>query len=185
MADQIIKRAKEKMEGAIEVAKNEFATLRTGRAHPGLVDRIIVDYYGTPTPLNQLANISTPEPRLLLIGPWDKNSIKDIEKAILKSDLGLTPTNDGQQIRIAIPALTEERRREMVKLARKIAEERRIAVRAARRDSNDELKSMEKKGDLPEDESRRWQDKMQEITDNYIAEIDAILARKEKEIMEF
>ena len=140
---------------------------------------------GTPTPLNQLANISTPEPRLLVIGPWDKGAIQDIEKAILKSDLGLTPTNDGQQIRIAIPALTEERRREMVKLARKIAEERRVAVRAARRESNDEIKALEKKGDLPEDDSRRLQEEMQKLTDKYIGQVDEILERKEKEIMEF
>jgi ribosome recycling factor len=184
MADQIFVRAKEKMEGALEVAKREFATLRTGRANPGLVERLQIDYYGTPTPLNQLANISTPEPRLLLIAPWDKSSVRDIEKAILKSDLGLTPTNDGQQIRIAIPPLTEERRREMVKLAKKIAEERRVAVRAARRDSNDEIKALEKKGDLPEDDSHRLQDEMQKLTDKYIGQVDGLLERKEKEIME-
>ena len=182
MADQIFVRAKEKMEGALEVAKREFATLRTGRANPGLVERLQIDYYGTPTPLNQLANISTPEPRLLLIAPWDKSSVRDIEKAILKSDLGLTPTNDGQQIRIAIPPLTEERRREMVKLAKKIAEERRVAVRAARRDSNDEIKALE--GDLPEDDSHRLQDEMQKLTDKYIGQVDGLLERKEKEIME-
>lgn len=184
MAEQILVRAEEKMKGAVESTKKEFATLRTGRAHPGLVERLQVEYYGTPTPLNQLANISTPEPRLLLIQPWDKNAVKDIEKAILKSDLGLTPTNDGQQIRIAIPPLTEERRREMVKLAKKIAEERKVIVRAARRDSNDELKAMEKKGDLPEDESRRLQDEMQKLTDKYIGLVDEALERKEKEIME-
>jgi ribosome recycling factor len=185
MAEEILARAESKMKGTVEAAKKEFVTLRTGRAHPGLVERLQVDYYGTATPLNQLANISTPEPRLLLIQPWDKNAVKDIEKAILKSDLSLTPTNDGQLIRIAIPALTEERRREMVKLARKIAEERRIAIRAARRDSNDELKAMEKKGELPEDESRRQQDEMQKLTDKYIKLVDEALERKEKEIMEF
>mgnify|MGYP001060660980 CR=1 FL=1 len=184
MAD-ILASAEEKMQKAVEADKREFATLRTGRAHPGLVDRLQVDYYGTPTPLNQLANISTPEPRLLLIQPWDKNAVKDIEKAILKSDLGLTPTSDGQVIRIAIPPLTEERRKDMVKLARKIAEERRVGVRNARREGNDEIKSQEKKGELPEDESKRLLDEMQSLTDKYIEQIDELLERKEKEIMEF
>lgn len=184
MAD-ILASAEEKMQKAVEAAKREFATLRTGRAHPGLVERLQIDYYGTPTPLNQLANISTPEPRLLLIQPWDKNAVKDIEKAILKSDLGLTPTSDGQVIRIAIPPLTEERRKDMVKLARKIAEERRVGVRNARREGNDEIKSQEKKGELPEDVSKRLLDEMQSLTDKYIEQIDELLERKEKEIMEF
>jgi ribosome recycling factor len=181
---EILVHAEEKMKKAIEAAKKEFVTLRTGRAHPGLVERLQVDYYGTPTPLNQLANISTPEPRLLLIQPWDKNAVKDIEKAILKSDLGLTPTNDGQQLRIAIPPLTEERRKEMVKLAKKIAEERKVAVRATRRDGNDEIKAQEKKGALPEDESKHLLEEMQTLTDKYIKQVDELLERKEKEIME-
>ena len=148
------------------------------------VESLQVDYYGTATPLNQLANISTPEPRLLLIQPWDKNVVKDIEKAILKSDLGLTPTNDGQQIRIAIPPLTEERRKDMVKLAKKIAEERKVVIRAVRRDGNDDIKGLEKKGELPEDESKHLLEEMQSLTDKYIKQVDELLERKEKEIME-
>ena len=143
-----------------------------------------VEYYGTDTPLNQLANISTPEPRLLVIQPYDKSSIKAIEKAILASDLGLTPNNDGNVIRIAIPTLTEERRKDLVRVVRKNAEEKRIAVRNVRRDANEQLKKLAKDSELSEDDERRWEKEVQELTDKYIAQIDELLASKEAEIME-
>src|SRR5690554_6228693 len=172
------------MEEVIEATKKAFAAIRTGRANPALLDRIVVSYYGTPTPLTQMAGISAPEPRLLVISPWDKNSIKDIERAILSSDLGLTPTNDGSVIRLAIPPLTEERRKELVKIVRKDTEDFRVAVRNIRRDLNEAVKKMEKNGDISEDESRRVQDEIQDLTNKYIAEIDNLLAQKEKEILE-
>ena len=165
---EILKEGESRMQGVIAATKKSFAVIRTGRANPALLDRIVVSYYGTPTPLTQMAGISAPEPRLLVISPWDKNSIKDIERAILASDLGLTPTNDGSVIRLAIPPLTEERRRELVKLVRKDAEEHRVAVRNIRRDLNDSIKKLEKNGDISEDESRRVQGEIQELTDKYI-----------------
>jgi len=172
------------MEKAIAALKRELSTLRAGRANPALLDRVQVEYYGTMTPVNQLANINTPDPRTLVIQPWDKSSIGAIEKAILKSELGLNPANDGNVIRIVIPALTEERRTELVKLTRKYGEEAKVAVRNIRRDANDEIKKMEKTAGMSEDESRRHQEDIQKSTDRFIAEIDKILADKEKEIME-
>lgn len=172
------------MKNAVQAARRELGSIRTGRANPSLLDRITVDYYGTPTPLAQMASISVPEARLLVIQPWDKNSVKDIEKAIMSSDLGLTPNSDGSVIRIQIPQLTEERRRDLARIARKEAEDKRIAVRNVRRDLNDALKQLEKDGTISEDDERRAQAQVQELTDQYIAEIDEVLAAKEKEILE-
>ncbi len=187
MAEQVqavLRDAENKMQQAVQAARRELASIRTGRANPALLDRITVDYYGTPTPLNQMASISVPEARLLVIQPWDKSVLKDIEKAILSSELGLTPTSDGSVIRIQIPQLTEERRRDLAKLARKEAEDKRVAVRNVRRDANDELKRLEKEGVISEDDCRRAQTDVQELTDKYVKEIDELLAVKEKEIME-
>lgn len=184
MTDQIMQDGKTRMEDVITATKKTFSGIRTGRANPGLLDRIIVSYYGTPTPLNQMASVSVPEPRLLVITPWDKSSIKDIEKAILASDLGLVPTNDGSVIRIAIPTLTEERRKELVRLVRQDAEDHRVSVRNIRREMNDAVKKLEKNGDISEDDSRRVQDEIQKQTDRFIKEIDELLEAKEKEIME-
>ncbi len=171
------------MKRAVAALKRELSTLRAGRATPSLLDKISVDYYGTPMPINQLANVSAPEPRLLVIQPWDKKSVSEIERAILKSDLGLTPNSDGTIIRLSIPQLTEERRKELVKLVKKKAEEGRVAVRNIRRDSNEELKKMEKDS-ITEDQMRKSQDEVQKLTNKYIEEVEAVLAAKEKEIME-
>lgn len=182
--DEIYLEFEEKVQKTVEALQREFATLRAGRATPALVEDLEVDYYGTPTPLYQLAGISAPEARLIVIQPWDKNSVKDIEKAILKSDLGLNPNNDGNVIRLTIPELTEERRKELSKFIRKKAEESRVAVRNLRREFNDRIKKMEKDGDISEDLSFGAQEEIQKITDNYISEIDKTLEAKEKEIME-
>ncbi len=184
MSEEIITVSKEKMEKTVQSLSRELATVRAGRANPALLDKVVVDYYGTPTPLNQLSNISAPEPRLLVVQPWDKSAIGTIEKAILKSDLGLTPNSDGNIIRIAIPQLTEERRRDLVKLVKKMAEESRVAVRNIRRDANDEIKRMEKSGDISQDDSRRLQDEIQELTNEYVEKVNEILSAKEQEIME-
>lgn len=184
MVKESLKNAETKMKGIIEATRHEFAAVRTGRANPQILHRIQVEAYGTLMPLDQLANVSAPEGRLLVIAPFDKHTLKDIEKAILKSDLGLTPANDGTVIRLAIPPLTEERRRDLVKGVRKEAEEARVAVRNVRREGNEALKVAEKKGAVTEDESRRGQEEMQKLTDRYIVEIDELVAAKEKEIME-
>jgi len=176
--------AESKMEKTVATLRRELATLRAGRATPALLDKITVEYYGSATPVSQLANISVPEPRLLVIQPWDKKTMAEIERAILKSDLGLTPNNDGSVIRLAIPQLTEERRRELVKVVKKKSEETRVAVRNIRRDVNEELKKSEKNGELTEDELRKLQESMQKLTDKYIEEIEKVLVTKEKEIME-
>ncbi|KOP67667.1 ribosome recycling factor [Bacillus sp. FJAT-18019] len=183
MPQSVKKNAEERMEKAILALKRDLATLRAGRAAPALLDRITVEYYGAPTPLNQLANISTPDSRTLMIQPWDKSSLADIEKAIMKSDIGLTPANDGNQIRLVVPALTEERRTDLVKMTKKFGEEAKVAIRNIRRDANDDIKKLEKT-DISEDESRRHQDDIQKTTDKYIAEVDKVLVAKEKEIME-
>jgi len=180
----LLQEAEEKMKQAVQAARRDLAAIRTGRANPSLLERVEVDYYGTLLPINQLASISVPEPRLLVIQPWDKNAVKMIEKAILKSDLGLTPTTDGNVLRIQLPPLTEERRKELARLARKEAEDKRVAVRNVRRDVNDAIKKLEKDGQLSEDECRRAQSQVQELTDRYIKEIDDLLAAKEKEILE-
>ncbi|NLK08093.1 MAG: ribosome recycling factor [Firmicutes bacterium] len=184
MTKEILKDGERRMQGVIENTKQDFATVRTGRANPALLDRIQAEYYGTMTPLNQMASISAPEARLLLIQPWDKSAVKDIERAIQKSDLGLTPNTDGEVIRIPIPALTEERRKELVRFVRKAAEDNRIAVRNIRRDANDSLRSLEKEGDVSEDDRHRAEAEVQELTDKFIEEIDKLLKEKEAEIME-
>jgi ribosome recycling factor len=184
MVQQVINTAKEKMDKAVQAFTRELATIRAGRANPSLLEKVTVDYYGMPTPIIQLASISVPEARLLVIQPYDKSVIKDIEKAILSSDLGLTPSNDGSVIRITIPPLTEERRRELVKLVKKYSEDAKVAVRNIRRDANDELKKLEKNGEITEDELRGYTDDIQKLTDDHIAKIDAITKEKEKEVME-
>ncbi|GEN30459.1 ribosome recycling factor [Cerasibacillus quisquiliarum] len=184
MSSEIFKSMREKMEQAIQAFTRNIATVRTGRANPSILDNVLVDYYGAATPLNQLATISTPEARLLSITPYDKSVISDIEKAIQKADLGLSPSSDGHVIRINIPALTEERRKELVKIVGKYAEESRIQIRNFRREANDELKKLEKSGDITEDELRTYQDDVQKETDKYIAKIDELLKEKEADIME-
>ncbi len=175
---------KEKMAKTIEALKRELQSVRAGRATPALLDRVTVDYYGTPTPVNQLASVSVPEPRMLVIQPWDKGVIQEIEKAIQKSDLGLNPMNDGSVIRIVIPPMTEERRMELVKLVRKMGEEAKVAIRNVRRDANDEIRKKEKNGELSTDESHRQQEQVQKLTDQFIQEVDALIREKEKDILE-
>ncbi len=182
--EEILGSAETRMQKSVESFSKELATLRAGRAVPTLLDKITVDYYNTPTPLNQLATITAPEPRLLLIQPWDKTGLKDIEKAILKSDLGLTPNSDGSVIRLNIPQLTEERRKELVKVVRKKAEETRVAIRNIRRDANDQLKAQEKGGNLSEDELHIAQGEVQDLTAKQTDQVDKMLEVKEKEIME-
>lgn len=174
----------EKMQKTLESLKKELAAIRTGRATPALLDRVQVDYYGTMTPINQVANISIPDPRSLLIQPWEKTMVAEIEKAIMKSDLGLTPNSDGAIIRLNLPQLTQERRAEFVKVANKKAEEARVAIRNIRRDANDLLKKVEKDKSVPEDELKKAQDEIQKLTDRYIKEADQMVGMKEKEIME-
>lgn len=174
----------DKMKKALEVLRKEYSSLRAGRATPALLDKIAVDYYGTPTPVNQVANISVPEPRMIVIQPWEKTMLSPIEKAILKSDLGLTPNSDGSVLRLAIPQLTQQRRTELVKVVHKKAEESRVAVRNLRRDANDAIKKLEKEKTISEDETKKAQEDIQKLTDKYIKEVDQIMATKEKEIME-
>jgi ribosome recycling factor len=178
-----IDRVKARMEGSLEAVRREFGTVRTGKATPALLDTVRVEAYGGKMPLNQVATISTPEASLLLVQPFDRSLMGEIEKGILQADLGLNPANDGQVIRIPVPALNEERRREYVKLLSKMAEEARISIRHARRDGNDEIKSRKKEGELSEDEARRAEDEIQKLTDRYISKIDELLEAKEKEIM--
>ena len=172
------------MTGAIEALKKEFASIRTGRASLALLDGIVVNYYGASTPLQQLASMNIPESRLIAIQPWDPKIIPDIEKAIMKSDLGITPVNDGRMIRIQIPPLTEERRKQLVKIVKKKAEETKVAIRNVRRDSIEEIKKLEKENHLSEDDVKRAQDEIQKITDSFITKVDEVLTHKEKEIME-
>ncbi|OAT85854.1 ribosome recycling factor [Desulfotomaculum copahuensis] len=184
LANQHIVEAESNMKKTVEVVKREFASLRAGRATPALLEKIMVSYYGTPTPINQLANISVPEARLLVIQPWDKSVLPEIERAIMKSDLGINPASDGTVIRLAIPQLTQERRAELVKVVKKKAEEGRVAVRNIRRDTNEAVKQQQKNGDISEDELRRATDDIQKITDRFIKEIDGLVTEKEKEIMQ-
>lgn len=184
MINTIKQDVEERMTKTIGVLRSDFQTIRTGKASPSLLDRIQVDYYGAPTPINQLANISIPEPRMLAIQPWDKSAISAIEKAILKSDLGITPTSDGIVIRLVMPQLTQENRKDLVKRIKKKGEEAKVSVRNIRRDGNDELKSIEKSKEITEDESKGAQEDIQKLTDKYITEIDKLVDNKEKEIME-
>ncbi len=183
MESTVIKETKQKMEKTVEHLKKELGKVRSGRASASLLDDIKVDYYGSLMPITQLATISIPEPRLILIQPWDASSIPAIEKAILKSELGITPSNDGKVIRLAIPQLTEERRKELIKLAKKICEENKIAIRNERIDAIEKIKAEEKNKTISEDDSKRLQKEIQEITDSYIKKIDEIMALKEKEIL--
>jgi len=185
MIESIYQETREGMNKSIDSLKNEFKKVRTGRASVSILDDIRVEYYGTMTPLNQMASLSIPESRLIIVQPWDVSVIKDIEKAILKSDLGLTPSNDGKLIRISIPPLTEERRKELVKVIYKKSEEYRVAVRNIRRDSNELLKGLKKDGEISEDDAFRAQDQVQKITDKHIKLIDDVCKEKEKEILEF
>ena len=184
MLPQVHQAMEHKMQKAIEVLKTEFTGIRTGRANAALLDTIRVISYGNPVPVNQVASISVPEARLIVISPWDKGLMGEIEKAILKSDLGLTPANDGKVIRLPIPTLTEERRKELAKVVKKMAEDSKVAVRNIRRDANDEIKKLEKDHKISEDESKKAHDDTQKVTDKYVALVDEVLKKKEKEIME-
>jgi len=176
--------AERRMTRAVEAAQHDYQTIRTGRANPALLERVAVEYYGSSLPVNQLATISVPEPRLLIIAPWDKGAIPVIEKAILKSDLGLNPASDGNVVRLSIPQLTEERRKEFIKLLHKKAEEHRVAVRNVRRDANEHLKNLEKEGKVSEDDVHRGQEQIQKLTDKYIVQIDKLTEAKEAELRE-
>jgi len=184
LIDELLADAKERMAKSVEATRNEFATVRTGRASPHLLDRVNVEYYGTSTPLKQLANISASEARMLVVTPYDKTSIKAIEKAIMESDLGLTPSNDGTIIRLTIPELTEERRKELVRVVRGIAEDGRVAVRNVRRDVMHDLRELKKEGDVGGDDEHRAEEALQKLTDERVQEIDNLLKGKEQEILE-
>ena len=184
MLPQVHQSMEHKMQKAVEVLKTELTGIRTGRANAALLDSVRVMSYGNPTPVNQVASVSVPEARLIVISPWDKGLIGEIEKAILKSDLGLTPANDGKVIRLPIPTLTEERRKDMVKLIGKMAEEARVHVRGIRREANDELKKLLKDGAIPQDDEKRAEQDIQKLTDRYIAHVDELLAKKTAELME-
>jgi len=184
MIDELIQDATRRMDKSLDATHEHFNTLRTGRAAAALLDRITVDYYGTATPLKQLASINVPEPRMLTVQPFDPSTIKAIEKAVMESDLGLTPSNDGKLIRLPIPQLTEERRKDLVKLARQMAEEGRVSVRNVRRDLMHHLKELVVNGDVGDDEERRAEDRAQKLTDDHVHRIDEMLKRKEAEIME-
>lgn len=184
MIKDILASHEERMQKSIEALKREFATLRAGRATPSLLDKVTVDYYGAPTPVNQIAKVSVPEPRMIIIQPYEKSILHDIEVAIMKSDLGLSPNSDGTAIRLAIPALTQERRQELVKSVNKKAEEAKVAIRNVRRDGNDAIKKLEKAKEITEDEAKKGQESMQKLVDKYIKAVDTAKAAKEKEVME-
>lgn len=183
MIKEIMDMAEEKMSKTLAVTKKELASLKAGRANPQMLDRIEAEYYGSVTPINQLSNISAPEPRILLIQPWDKNALKSIEKAILKSDLGINPSNDGSVIRLVVPELTEETRKNIVKTVKKLGEEGKVAIRGIRKECNDKLKNLKKESDVSEDEIKKAEENIQKKTDNYIKEIDKVVEIKEKEVM--
>jgi ribosome recycling factor len=184
MEQELKRKTTERMTRSIDVLKKELASIRTGRASLALLDGIMVNYYNTPTPLQQVASLSIPDSRQIAVQPWDQKVIPDIEKAILKSDLGLTPINDGKMIRMNIPPLTEERRKQLVKTVKKRAEDTKVAIRNIRRDTNDEMKKMEKEKHLSEDVVKKTHDEIQKITDSFIQKVDEVLKNKEKEIME-
>jgi len=183
MIDEVFNAAQDRMTKAVEALRRELATIRTGRAHPGLVEHLRVDYYGVPTPLNQLATIAVSDPRLLTIQPWDRQAMGAIEKAILKSDLSLTPTNDGTLIRLSIPQLTEERRRELAKVVHKKVEEARVEVRNFRRDAHDELRRLQKEKLISEDDQYRGQEKLQKLTDEFVHQVERLGEEKEAELL--
>jgi len=184
MLGELEKAAREKMEQSVAFLHKELSTIRTGRASPSILDGVTVDYFNTPTPINQVASVSIPESRLIVIQPWDPTVLGEIEKAILKANLGLTPGNDGKVIRISIPALTEERRKDLVKVAKKMAEECRVALRSIRRDINDQIKNREKKKEISEDDMHRSQEEIQEMIGTFTGEVEKIITKKEKEILE-
>jgi ribosome recycling factor len=183
MIDELLDDARERMAKSVESIKGEMATVRTGRASPHLLDRIVVDYYGAETPLNQLANVATTDARLLTLTPYDKSAINSIEKAIIEADIGMTPNNDGNVIRLKVPELTEERRKEMVRILHNVAEEGRVAVRNIRRDVMSDLRSLKEDGDVGEDDERRAEESLQKVTDKAIGEIDSLMKGKEEEIL--
>ena len=183
MNDQTIQKVAQLMEGAIEHIKREFTGLRTGRASLGLLDHITIDYYGTPTPIKQVANLGIPESRLITIQPWDTSHIKDIERAIISSDLGLTPSNDGKLIRLPIPPLSEERRKELVKISKKYGEETKVQIRGFRRDGTDEIKRRQKEAAITEDDLHRLESENQKLTDKFIHSVDELIKKKEEEIL--
>lgn len=183
MIKDIIKTSQEKMNKSKAVLISDLQTMKAGRANPTMLDRIQVEYYGSMCPLSQVANVSAPEPRILMITPWEKSLLKDIERAILKSDLGINPSNDGTVIRLVVPELTEETRKNLVKNVKKAGEDTKVAIRAIRRDANDKIKALKKDGDISEDEVKKAEDDVQKITDSFVKEVDTIIAAKEKEIM--
>ncbi|MFO7982925.1 MAG: ribosome recycling factor [Desulfuromonadales bacterium] len=184
MNEDVISTARQGMNKAIDALKKELSRVRTGRASTAILDDVVVDYYGIPTPLNQVGTLSVPEPRLITIQPWEKNLIPQIEKAILKSDLGLTPNSDGQVVRISFPPLTEERRKDMVKLARRLGEDAKIAIRNVRREANETLKKLEKEKEISEDDLKRGEKDIQDLTDSFVQKVDQTIDKKEKEVME-
>lgn len=181
----VIKETEERMQGALDTVSREFAGVRTGRASTGLLEGIRVDYYGTPTPIPQVASLSVPDPKTLLIQPWDQHLLAAIERAIMKSDLGLTPANDGKVIRLLMPPLTEERRRQLAKAVGKLAEDARVVIRNIRHDANKKLKAMEKEKKISEDDARRGQEQIQKVTDRFVQRVDDLLKKKEQEILTF
>jgi ribosome recycling factor len=184
VTDDVFASAEHRMKRAVEILQRDFGNIRTGRATPALLDRLQVDYYGTPTPINGLATITVPEPRLLVIQPWDRTTITAIERAIQKSDLGLNPSSDGTVIRLALPQLTQDRRKELVKQVHKRAEEGKVAIRNIRRESHDDLKKQEREHTISEDELKRLTDRLQKLTDSHVAQVDEVARRKEQEVME-
>ena len=184
MTKEVVDTMLEKMNKSVAVYKKELTSMRAGRANPQLLDRILVDYYGTPTPINQVANVSIPDPRIIQIAPWEQSMLKAIEKAIQVSDLGINPQNDGKQIRLNFPPLTEERRKELIKGVSKTGEEAKVALRNIRRDALDKFKAAQKKSEITEDELHDGEDKMQKLTDKYVKEVDAMVAKKSKELAE-
>ncbi|SUY47255.1 ribosome recycling factor [Clostridium putrefaciens] len=183
MIKDIIKKAEDKMKKTTMVLKSDLSTMKAGRANPTMLDRIEVEYYGSMVPLSQVGNISAPEPRVILIQPWEKSLLKDIERSILKSDLGINPSNDGTVIRLMVPELTEETRKNLVKNIKKSGEDSKVAIRSIRRESNDKIKNMKKDGSLSEDEVKNVEDDIQKLTDSYIKQVDIIIDDKEKEVM--
>ena len=184
MIDDVLQDVNQNMQAAIESLKKEYGTIRTGRATTALLDGVIVDYHGAQTQLKQLASLSVPESRLIVVQPWDKSIVREVEKSIQRSNMGLNPVSDGKVIRIPVPPLTEERRRELVKVVKKAAEEHRVSIRNARRDGNDFLKHLEKEKEISEDDNHRGQEKIQKLTDQLIKDLDEVAAQKEKEVME-
>lgn len=184
MLSKIYEDTKQKMARSVELLAAELSKIRTGRANPALLEGVKVEYYGTQVPLRQIASITAPEPRLLVVQPWDKSAISQVERAILKADLGLNPLSDGNLLRIPIPVLSEERRRELVRLASRLTEEAKVAIRSLRREANEQIKRLEQEKELSEDDALAAQHRIQELTDEYIEELDRILARKEKELLE-